>query len=262
MKNKYFYLKVFGIVTLIMSGILYFLLYFVPTLKSINRYRRQLKDTNLKIADYMKVENTFTFASQQEEGFISRAEQELTGKIPEIRSREEFIALFTSIADDLQQQAKQDGIFNLLLKSQSQELQVDASSLSSDKKTLGNLLTYTAQRLSRLRKEQEVAMNRRYVSGPTAATTAVQQPSTIPRNLEELVPGVKYHTITLSFTGELKPALNFINHIPWSSHYIKEDKILVSAGEMFPYYIVFLRVYYLDRRGNPGTPDNRGGRAP
>lgn len=261
MKSKYFYLKIFGIVFLIVAAILYFLLYFVPTIESINRYRRQLKDTNLKIADYMKVENSFTFANQQEEGIIATAEQELTGKIPEIKSREDFITLFTRIANDLQQQAKQDGIFNLVLKSQSKELQVDASSLSSDKKTLGALLSYTAQRLSRLRKEQEVAMNRRIITDATS-TTAVQQPSAIPRNLEELVPGVKYHTITMSFTGELKAALNFINHIPWSAYYLKEEKILVSSGDMFPYYIVFLQVYYLDRRESAGTRANVGGRAP
>ncbi len=255
MRSKYFYIKIFGIVFLILSVVIYFLLYFVPSVKSINKYRRQLKDTNLKIADFMKVENHFSFSSHQEEDYFTNAEQELKGKIPEISSREDFIALFTNIANDLQNRAKQDGIFNVLLKSDSDELQVDASSLSSDKKTLSDLLSYSSQRLSRLRKEREMHSTR---TQPRGANTP--NPSNAPTGqLTDLVPDVQYQTITLSFTGDLKNALNFINHIPWSSHYLGENKILISTGSIFPYYIVFLRVYYLDRRGE-SPAERMGGR--
>jgi hypothetical protein len=57
---------------------------------------------------------------------------------------------------------------------------------------------------------------------------------------------VKSLTITLSFTGKIKNAVNFINHIPWSDYYLSEDRILISAGDILPYYIVVLKIYYID----------------
>jgi hypothetical protein len=244
MKNKYLLYKLSGIVFLILAIILYFLLYFIPALKSINLYKRQLKDTNLQVADFVEAESNFTFSNQRERHFFTQAEQELKDKIPEVKTREDFIAIFTKISDYIQQCAQGDGIFNLVLKSDSPELSVNASTLSSDKKTLDDLLGFASRRLLELRKEQERLAGRQRGTGGSTATA----PKTN-SGLSSLVKDVKYQTITLSFSGELKNALNFINHIPWSEYYMSEDKILVSSGELLPYYIVFLKIYFIDHQG-------------
>ncbi|UCH94342.1 MAG: hypothetical protein JSV88_29300 [Candidatus Aminicenantes bacterium] len=197
-RGKHFLIKVSGIVFLIVLVVVYFLLYFIPTVKSINRCKRQLKDLNLKISDFVKAENTFSFSDEQEKNYFVQAEQELKGKIPAVKSQEDSIALFTKICNDIQKLADKDGVSNLVLKSGSQDLSPLAS----------------------------------------------------------LVENIKYHTLTLSFTGELKNAMNFINHIPWSDYYLMEDKIFVCTGDILPYYIVLLRVYYIDLEEQKGRKKN------
>jgi hypothetical protein len=204
MKNKDLIYKIFGIVLLIAAVILYFLLYLIPSLKSINRSKRQLKDTQLEIADFIKTESDFTFSDQRENRYFEQAEQELRGKIPEVKSREDIIALFAKISAYIQQSAQRDGILNLVLKPDSRELSVN-----------------------------------------TPGTGALPAGS----GLASLVNHVKYHTLTLSFTGELKNALNFINHLSWCEYYLSEAKIRISAGEIFLNYIIFLKIYFIDRQG-------------
>jgi hypothetical protein len=235
MRRKYLFIKIAGIVSLIVIIIIYFLLYFIPSLKSINRYKRQLKDINLKISDFVRMENAFSFSSEQERHLFEQTDLEFTGKFPEVRTREDFITLFTKISNYIRKLAESDGIFNLVLKSDSKDLSVNASTLSSNKNTLDDLLGFATRRLIRLRKERQ-----REGEDPEG---------TITDGISALVKKVRYHTITLSFTGELKKAVNFINHIPWSKYYLSEDMILVSAGDFFPYYIVFLKIYYIDMRG-------------
>lgn len=234
MRRKYLFIKIAGIVSLIVLITIYFLLYFIPSLKSINRYKRQLKDMNLKISDFARMESGFSFSNERERSYFAQTDRELLGKIPEVRTREDFITISTKISNYIQKRAEKDGILNLVMKSGSQELSMKAGTLSTDKKPLDDLLSFTAERLTQLREEQE-----RVSEGQKGALG--KGPSAWLKN-------VKSHTITLSFTSEIKNAVNFINHIPWSDYYLSEDRILVSTGDIFPYYIVFLRIYYIDLR--------------
>ena len=194
MRRKYLFIKIAGIVSLIVLIIIYFLLYFIPSLKSINRYKRQLKDMNLKISDFVRIERAFSFSNERERSYFTQTDREFLGKIPEVRTREDFITISTKISNYIQKLAEKDGILNLVMKSD-----------EGQKGAVGK--------------------------GPSAR-----------------LKNGKSHTITLSFTGKIKNAVNFINHIPWSDYYLSEDRILVSTGDIFPYYIVFLRIYYIDLR--------------
>lgn len=245
MKGKYILIKILGIAGLLLVVLIYFLAYFIPALKDINRYRRELKDMNLKITDYVKMESSFSFSTEQERLFFQQAQEVLKSKIPEIRSREEFIALFTRISNQLQDQAQKDGVFNLMLTSESKDLRINASSLSSDKQSLDDLLSFTTVRLNRLRKDQEMALTRQFESqrGPVPGS-----------GLATMIPGTSYHIVSLSFTGNLKSALNFINHLSWSNYYISAEKILIDSGTVYPYFIVFLRIYYIDLRAQEKKP--------
>lgn len=192
MSYKNLFIKIAGILSLIGLIIIYFLLYLFPSLKSISRYKRQLTDMNLKIADFVRMESDFSFSHEPDRSYFAQADRELLGKIPEVRTREDFIAVFTKISNYIQQCAEKDGIQNLVMK-------------------------------------------------PDEG-----QPGAIGRGFSPRLKNVKSHTLALSFTGKIKNAANFINHLPWSDYYISEDRILVSAGDLFPYYIVFLKIYYID----------------
>ncbi len=235
MKNKYFFIKIAGIAFLILLVISYFLLYFVPSIKEISLYKRQLKDMNLKIADFVKMENNFTFSDSQERSLFQQSREELKKKIPEIRHREDYIALFTRVSDYIQRLAKTDGIFNLVFTSDSQEMQVETGSLATSKKNLDDLLSFSAQRLTAIKKQLAV--------GDKTNDTQIG-------GLAGLVPGLKYHTVWISFTGELPSALNFINHIPRSDYFLSEDRVNISSGTGLPYYIVSLKIYYIDLRAD------------
>jgi hypothetical protein len=234
MRRKYLFIKIAGFLSLIILLFTYFLLYFIPALKSINRYKRRLKDMNLKISDFVRMESAFSFSNEQERSYIERTDQELRGKIPEVRTREDYITLFTKISNYIQTLAEKDGILTLVMKSDSQELSINTGTFSTNKSTLDDLSNFTGRRLIRLLEEQNrVSEGQKGVMG---------------KRFSARLKNAKSHTITLSFTGEIKNAVNFINHIPWSDYYLSEDRILVSAGYNFPYYIVFLKIYYIELR--------------
>jgi hypothetical protein len=238
MKNKYFLIKVAGIAFLILLVIIYFLLYFVPTIKEISFQKRQLKDMNLKITDFVKMENIFSFSNSRERNLFQQSQDELKKKIPEIRHREDYIALFTRVSDYIQQLAKKDSIFNLVFTSDSQEMQVETGSLATSKKNLDDLLSFSAQRLDSIKKQQLLE--------DKSSGTAIG-------GLAELVKGLKYHTVWITFTGELPSAMNFVNHIPRCDYFLSEDKILIASGTGLPYYIVSLKIFYVDLRGETDT---------
>jgi hypothetical protein len=244
MKRKNFFIKFAGIAFLILVLVGYFLVYFLPSVKAINRYKRTLKDMNLKISDFLEMERAFSFSNQVERLYFSRSEQELKIRFPEVRSREEFVALFTKVSDYVRNLAVKDGISNLVLTFGSSEVSDKDGLLSTDKKSLDDLIRFSAQCLDLIRKKMEMEQQNRNFPKPRAT----------PRTdggLASLVKGVKHHTAWLSFTGNSKNAASFINHIPWGDSYLRTDKIVVVDGNLFPYYILLLKIYYIDLRSGP-----------
>ncbi|NIM18031.1 MAG: hypothetical protein GTO45_39140 [Candidatus Aminicenantes bacterium] len=259
MRRKYFLSKIVAAVVLIMVVVVYFFFYFIPSLEAINRYKRQVNDMNLKIADFKKASSSFSFPDQRERSYFLRLERELTAKIPEVASRGDFIRLFSEISAYIRELAERDGIYNLVIESDPGKLKWDKGEYKirpykglrgsrrgepcvhpafSDR-LLDDLISIAAPRLSRMWKERQMAAEQRM-------QTLGSPHQGMDNDLSALVKGSQYQTVALIFTGELKNAMNFINHLPWSSYYLVEDKILVSAGDKFPYYIVFLKIYYID----------------
>jgi hypothetical protein len=237
MRRKYFFSKIVAAVVLIMVVVVYFFFYFIPSLEAINRYKRQVKDMKLKIADFKKASSSFSFPDQRERHYFLRLERELTAKIPEVANRDDFIRLFTGISAYIRELAQRDGIYNLVIEPGSMELKFDPGTLFTDKQVLDDLLRIAAPRLNRI---------------PTLGSPH----RGMDNDLSALVKGIQYHTVALIFTGELKNAVNFINHLSWGPYYLVEDKILVNAGDKFPYYIVFLKTYYIgaENAGLKPTP--------
>lgn len=228
MKNKYFFIKVFGIAFLILIIFAYFLFYFIPSVEGINRYKRDVRDMNFKIKNFLEMEKEFSFTNEREQGLFTAVDEDLKARIPEIKSREELIGLFTEVFDYIKHRARSDGIDNLVLTSNSKELELNATSLYTDKASWTQLLNFANARLTEVR-ERTAGVK----------TTPPSPP---------LLPGMSHQTVFVSFSGPNRKALDFINHLPWSDRYLRPDNILVSAGDIAPYYMVFLNVYYIDLR--------------
>lgn len=223
MKHKNFFIKLSGVLTLIIFIIIFFALYLVPTLKSINLHKRQLKDMKLKISDFVRVDETFSFPTQRERQYFARTEQEFKNKFPVVTTNEEFITVFTKISSYIQTLAATDGILNLVIKPGVEELSLKTTTPSNGRKK------------------------------PDLPGTTKTSMGSMRTGLSSLVKSVKSHIITLSFTGELRNAMNFINHLPRGDYYLGEDRILASAGDNFPGYIVYLKFYYIDMGGLAST---------
>jgi hypothetical protein len=229
MKKKNVFIKVFGIVFLLSLIFLYLAIYFIPSIENINRRKRELKDMHFKIKNFLEMEKEFSHSNERERLFFNRLDEELGAQVPGVRSKEPFIALFTRVLDYIKNRARADGISNLVFTSDSRELQLNAAPLSTDKRSLKQLFNFAAVCLSDIKSK----------------TAAARSPAPLLENLH-------YQTVYLAFSGNLPSAVNFINHIPWSDHYIRPDHITVSAGDMSAYYFVFLRVYFIDLSSGSG----------
>ena len=228
MKKKYLFIKIFGIAFLIFFIFAYFLFYFIPSIETINRHKRELRDMNYKIKNFLDMKTKFSYTNQREDDIFKAVDDDLKDRCPEIKSKEDFIGLFTEVFDYIKQRARTDGIFNLVLTSNSNELELNATSLHSDKKSLTRLLNFATARLNEIREKAAASRD-------------------IP-TLPPLLAGLDHQTVFISFSGSMENALNFINHLPWSGYYLRPDNILVSAGDIDPYYMVFLNVYFIDAR--------------
>lgn len=228
MKNKYLLIKIFGFAFLIFIIFAYFLFYFIPSVENINRHKRELRDMNFKINNFLEMEKEFSFTNEREQAVFNAVEDDLKSRIPAIKSREELIGLFTEVFDYIKQRARADGINNLVLTSNSKELELNATSLYTDKASWKQLLNFANARLTEVRER----------------AAAVKTSSTV----KPLIPGISYQTVFVSFSGSIRHAMDFINHLPWSDRYLRPDNILVSAGDIAPYYMVFLNVYFIDLR--------------
>ena len=81
MKGKYFLIKLATVLAYFLVAGLYYLFYFVPAIKDISHSKRQLKDMNLKISDYLKAERTFqSFPNEEERGFFQAVRRGVESK--------------------------------------------------------------------------------------------------------------------------------------------------------------------------------------
>jgi len=239
MKNKYILIKLLGVASLIAVVILYFIVYFVPSVKTISHKKLQLKDLNLKIKDFVKTETKFAFSNDEERRLFRNTEHDLMEKIPVIRSKEDFIRLITRVSNYIRQLAEKDGVMNLVISSESSEMKLNAGTLSSDSQSFQELLAFSTSRLARMQHNDFSPGMKQGAPKPRSGLFALQE-------------NIECHTVTLSFSGPMRSSMNFINHIPWGPFYLTQDKMVVAEGPGFPYCIVFLKIYYVSLK--PTTP--------
>jgi hypothetical protein len=223
MKKKKLFIRTFGVFFLIFFIFGYLLFYFVPTVEKINRHKRELKDMKLKIENFLNMETEISFPDERERATFKEADEAIRSKIPGVKSKENFIALFTRVFDYLKKRGRMDGVFNLGIAFDSRELELNGTTPLTDRKSLDRLLDFSFAKL------------------------ASPSPSA-------LFKGLNHQGVFLRFSGNLGDALNFINHIPWGDDYLRLDNIKVSPGKVSPYYLVFLNVYFIDLRSIDAVP--------
>jgi hypothetical protein len=226
MKKKKLFIRVFGIFFLIFFIIAYSLFYFVPTVEKINHHRRNLKDMKLNIEHFLNQETGISFPDERERAIFKEADEALRRKISEVKSREDFIGLFTRVVDYLKKRGRMDGIFNLGITFDSKALELNAATQLTNKKHLEQLLDFSFAGLAS--------------PSPSAP-----------------LEGLNHQAVFLRFSGNLRNALNFINHIPWGDDYIRLDNIRVSPGNVSPYFVVSLNVYFIDFRSKDAGPSSQ-----
>ncbi len=177
----------------------YLVVYIFPSMESINRHRREVKNFELKIADLGNMRVNLTFPDQRERKYFLRAERMLKRKIPQVIDSKAFDSLIENLSLYLKNLAASEGV-----------------------------------RLDRVEVE----------------TPAGQKETGHGNEKEGLL---KSHDIYLGFAGELKNAVNFINHIPWGVYYLVGSKMTISAGGDFPSYGLVLKVYYFDQFSSAGV---------
>jgi len=217
MKKKKLFIRVSGILFMIFFVFAYFWFYFVPTVEKINRHKRELKDMKLKIENFLEMKTEISFPDERERAIFKETDEALRSKIPGVKGKEDFTALFVRVFDYLKKRGRADGIFNLGITFDSRESGLNATPLLTDKRSPEQLLNSAFLRLA-------------------------------PPSSGLLVKDLNHQTILLRFPGNLRNALNFINHIPWSDDYLRMDTITVYPGKVSPGYLVFLNVYFIDLR--------------
>lgn len=190
-------IRLTGILSILMLIVLYYIIYFSPTVKRINRIKREVKDINLQIEEFGEIEGDLSLPDEKEKKYFRGAEKDFIKKISRVRGQAGLKKLITKISDSFYGLATQDGIANLKIDSRPGE---------------GGI---------------------------------------------KIGDNLKYRNIYLSFSGELKNALNFINHLPYGDSYLGAGNILFSKDNSVPLYSVVIKIYYFS--GKAPAAGSQGG---
>lgn len=235
MKNKYVLLKYAGITALVFVTFLYLAAYFLPRLKAINRLKRDIREQARLIDEYRRTAATFTYPDERERLLLQGADDAVRARLPQVRNREEFIALFTRIFAELEAGARRDGVSDLIITSLGSDLQANAAPLSSGKATQDELLAFFGSHLGDFQRRPDDA-----VQGALAANAA-KNPFL---NLERL----DFQSVYVTVSAPLPSLLAFLNHLPRSSVQVEPQRAWVGQGGAGAALLVEMRVYFLDMR--------------
>ena len=233
MNNKYSYVKILGITFLILLVFFFVILYFFPNIKEINVLKRKIKDINLKITDYVKIENKFKRMDLKEKEQFKELENRIKNSMEIVKSKEDFIKMVTEVSDSISKLAKKEKIDNLIVTLNSKDMKINAKTLSNDKQTLSSLFEFATQRIQDINKEMNLI---NLTNKPLTST------------LDLLEKGFKKHTIYITFTGDLRNIINFLNHLTWGEKHMLYQRVIVKEGTFSPIILAFVNIYYKDLR--------------
>lgn len=116
MRKRNLLIRAAAILTILLLIFLYLVFYFFPTVKSINLLKREVKDLNLKMADFGEIESNFSFPDEKEKQYFTAAEKETKREIRQVRGKGDINKLVTAVSGYLQKRAQKDGVTKLTIK--------------------------------------------------------------------------------------------------------------------------------------------------
>lgn len=228
-------IKILGLVGLFLLVSLWFLFFFFPNTVEMSRVKRQVKDLGDQIQSNMRVDDEFEYSDQAELDRFSAAEAELRGSLPEVNGSDGFFRMIANISEFLKESAAAEGLSNLIVSSNSQDLEINAQTLPQAGQTLEELLQFTSNRLREIQVEEERQRGR------TADTREIGSGEKGPF-------GLAHHTVFMTFAGELKPSLSFLHRLPTLDRSLRIERIVISEGVRQPLFLVHAKIYYWDTR--------------
>jgi hypothetical protein len=229
MKIKFFNIKVFSFLFFILFVFTYSIFILIPSIKVVNKSKRELKDMNLKIRDNIEQNRIFSFLDKKEKHIFRRENLKLKHNIPKIRTRREFTELLNQNFLYFQKLAQKDGIDCLVYIHNYERSEVNFEFFSKNKKKPQYLLDFIKIQLKNIEKKRN-----------NGNSSLIKYEFLI--KLKDL----KHHRVFLCFTGNMKSSLNFINHVAWGKYYITGDKIIVSRSNVRPIFWMEIKIYFID----------------
>jgi len=227
MKGKTLRIRYLGITLFFFVAFLYLALYFLPTVKAINRLKREQREVSGKIADFQRTAGRFVFPDHRERELTAAARRELATALPVVTDREGEIARFNRLCGAIQSAAREEGIDDLIITSTSRELDMNARLTGAETGDPAGLLTFVANRLSALKSQE-------------AENATATSPGT--------GPALARHTAALAFSADLPKGLAFLKRLAWLGTAAAPGRVVIEAAPGKPRMLVELRAHYLDLR--------------
>jgi hypothetical protein len=235
MKGKRFFIKLLKTALLLLSILIFCVIYLLPSIKKINHLKRSLKDKTIALADFQKIEQTFLMPGQGEIDCFREIDQALKRSIPEIDPQKGKAALHKEFAAQILAKAVQyhlrDPIICTRYKRES-----TFSILSPDSRggtqRLRNLLTRGDQLVSRAKLHLF-----RLGGGPA---------SLLGRDM-----AITSTYILMIFKADLKWGIRFIHHLKKQQMMLPLESLQILATKDLPEWLVLLRLYYIDPTSLP-----------
>lgn len=184
MKKRNVLIRLAGTVSILLLIFLYVLLFFFPTVKEINRLKREAKDTRLKIDEFAGIEKQFSFPDKKEKEYFAKAEREFRKRIFKVKGKADLTRFIRGISGYFYDLAEKHGVLILSLK------------------------------------------------------------STIDEPAVNVWDNLKYRRIHVSFSGDLKKGLNFINHIPRCESYLTPGTVTLTTRDGSLLFSSVVKIYY------------------
>ncbi len=225
-KGKPAIFRYLGIASVFFIAFLYLALYFLPTVKTINRLKRDQREAAGKVADFQRTAGRFAFPDRLERDLTAAAREELAAMLPLVSDREEEIARFNRLCGAIQAAAREEKIDNLIIASTSRELDMNARLTGTATGDPAGLLAFVAGRLASLETKKEEA--------------AQTPPPARPQLAEQ--------TAVLAFSAELPQSMAFLKKLAWLGTAAGPGRVVIEAAPGAPRLLVELRGRFLDGR--------------
>jgi len=226
----------------LLLGLIFYLFgYFLPTVKTINRVKRETRDARLRVSDFRRVSERFKSSDQAERRFFQDIDKRLTDFLPGIRDRSEYQRRRDEGFSIIVSRARRSGVSDLLLAYESDagaEMKVERRLASADRLRAS---MFTAQFAT-----QRNECHRWLVDGASPPMDV---------NLD----GMNGRSFCLVFAAKLKHGLGLLNSLPWGIAGLQLDRCLLMGKGRLPFFVVLVKMHFRDFAQPPRVPGGGNG---